>query len=398
MRRETAVGTLLIILSAFLAWIDVPIRGDVSGRGVGGTALLIGAIAGIAWFYRSYRVSAACGAAGAALCCGLLFNLALRNPFFWSLVDENAQYAGIVAFSVRFLPPNLGLPPDFSKNLFTESLIDRLMTAFYFMGWGWKIAMIGSLLLLGCSLKAGGRENLRWGGIAALGSLLLPGVILLNGLAAENQKMQGDLSMTSGRYAEAIQRYESAQRLSPQWAESDQIHLRLGEAYESLGRSSLPNVRFYSGNRYGEQDHFQEALSEYLLAMQEASLPLREVLLRRIAWTYLGLGLAEYRNGNREQAIAHWEKGIAFDPAQLQAAYFLSRAYFDQGRYEQSIAMGRLVLSQSRNPLLNANVQANIGDSYWKLNDFENARLAYEMSKRLDDHGNLRIFKSLGGT
>jgi hypothetical protein len=48
--------------------------------------------------------------------------------------------------------------------------------------------------------------------------------------------------------------------------------------------------------------------------------------------------------------------------------------------------------------LLNANLQANLGDAYWKLNDFTNARASYEASISLDSFGNFRIFKSLGGT
>ena len=89
---------------------------------------------------------------------------------------------------------------------------------------------------------------------------------------------------------------------------------------------------------------------------------------------------------------------MALDSTQIQAAYFLSRAYFDQGRYQQSIVMGNALLARSRNPLLNANVQANIGDSYWKLKDFGSARKAYEASMNLDTYNNYRMFKSLGGT
>ena len=89
---------------------------------------------------------------------------------------------------------------------------------------------------------------------------------------------------------------------------------------------------------------------------------------------------------------------MAFDPAQLQVPYFLGKAYFDQGRYEESIAMGRFLLYRSQNRLLNANMQANLGDAFWKINDFTSARVAYEASMRLDPFGNFRIFKSLGGT
>ena len=97
-------------------------------------------------------------------------------------------------------------------------------------------------------------------------------------------------------------------------------------------------------------------------------------------------------------AAAMWEKALATDESQLQAAYFLTRAYFDQGQFEAGLTMCRLVLSKSRNRIVNANVQANMGDGYWALGQYTRAREAYVASMRLDKHANYRIFKSLGGT
>jgi tetratricopeptide (TPR) repeat protein len=124
----------------------------------------------------------------------------------------------------------------------------------------------------------------------------------------------------------------------------------------------------------------------------------QEVLAKRIAWTHVDRGLAYLRNEQISSAIGHWEQALTFDGDQIQATYFLARAFFEQSRNEQSIAMSRLLLSRSHNRLLNANLQFNIGDNYWRLREFDKARLAYAASMRLDTYGNFRIFKSLGGT
>jgi tetratricopeptide (TPR) repeat protein len=108
--------------------------------------------------------------------------------------------------------------------------------------------------------------------------------------------------------------------------------------------------------------------------------------------------MALFRRGGVGPATAEWERALAYDPSQYQAIYFLSKAYFEQARYTQSIAMGQLLLLRSRNPVLNANVQANIGDGYWKLEDYDRARTAYQLSMRLDSQGNFRGYKGLGGT
>jgi tetratricopeptide (TPR) repeat protein len=301
-------------------------------------------------------------------------------------------------FSRRNLPANFGIEPFFQPNLSTETAMDRLATALYFAGWGWWVCLTGGLLILIPCLRISGRRNMRWAALTASVMLATQGMVLFKGFAAQYLQEQGDRDMTRGRYAEAIERYEATQRCDPQLTKSEQIHLHLGDAYYQLGIPSHPNARFYLGDRYAQGMNFEAAIAEYLIAAQEASAPLREIIRKRIAWTYLSMGLGQYRKGEINSASGWWEIALASDPAQLQAAYFLVRAYFDQGRYEQSITMGRFLLLRSHNRLLNANVQANLGDGYWKLHDFANARRAYEGAMRLDSFANFRIFRSLGGT
>jgi hypothetical protein len=399
MRLPTAIGTLLLALSSFLIWIKAPISGGVNPSiSFGWIAVLLGGMAGIAWYRRAGRLLAICGVTGLGLCGFSVVHLALRDPALWFLADENAQYASIMSFSRRNLPANFGIEPFFQINLSTETAMDRLATALYFMGWGWWICMAGSLLILVPCLKISERRNVRWMALTASMMLATQGMVLFQGFAAQYLQEQGGRDVARGRYVEAIQRYEAAQRLDRQLTRSKQSHLHLGDAYYQLGIPSHPNARFYLGDRYAQGMNFDAALAAYLLAAQEASAPLQEIIHKRIAWTYVAMGLAWYLKGEIGPAISWWEAALAFDPAQLQAAYFLSRAYFDQGRYEQSIGMGRFLLVHSQNRLLNANVQANVGDAYWKLNDYPRARAAYEASMSLDSFANFRIFKSLGGT
>jgi len=239
---------------------------------------------------------------------------------------------------------------------------------------------------------------MRWVALTASMMFATQGAVLFKGFAAQYFQEQGDRDMALGRYAEAIERYQAAQQWDPQLTRSEQNHLHLGNAYDQLAIPSHPNAHFYLGDRYAQGGNFEAAVAEYLIAAQEASAPLQELIHKRIAWTYVTLGLGRYLKGEIGPAVGWWEAALAFDSAQLQATYFLGRAYFDQGRYEQSIAMGRFLILRSQNRLLNANVQANLGDAYWKLNNFTSARAAYEASISLDSFANFRIFKSLGGT
>jgi tetratricopeptide (TPR) repeat protein len=208
----------------------------------------------------------------------------------------------------------------------------------------------------------------------------------------------GDRDLAAGRYATAIQHYKAAQRFDVQLRRSERVHLRLGEADYQLGRLSQPHGRLYLGHREAQRGDFEAAIAAYALAAQVSSAPLQEMIHKRMAWTYVRMGMAAYRKRSVGQATALWERALAIDAAQLQVAYFLTKAYFDLGQYERSIAIGHFWLARSQNRLLNANAQANIGDSYWKRHDFAQARRAYKAAMQLDAHRNFRIFKSLAGT
>lgn len=406
MRALAAVAVSALVVSSMLTWIAAPIRGGISGMDVeAGIALPVGwwvvvvaGIGGTGWWLRSRGLVALCGLAGVGLGGYVVLHVVFGNPLFWSLLDENAQYADIMNFSWRYLPANMGIEPTFRMGLSADTPIDRLVTALYFIGRGWWLCMAGSLLAFVIGVRSGRGDATRWAAAGAVVLLAGVGLMAASGFAAHHHIERGDRGIAQGEYAGAIARYDAALRWDPQMAGSEPFQLRLGEMYARLGMTAHPVARLYLGDREAREGKPERAVSEYLLAAREAQDPLRAMIERRVALTYIRMGLAQYRKGNAGQAIDWWERALAYDPTRIHAAYMLARVYFDQGRDEQSIAMGRLVLSQSRNRLLNANVEANIGDAYWKLNDGQRARAAYEASMKLDPHANFRIFKSLGGT
>lgn len=399
MRLLSAIGGLLITISSFLIWIGWPIQKGVNtGINFGWIAIFIGTIGLAAWFYKSKRLLTVCWSGGLCLCSFYILYLTFWNPAFWQLIDENSQYANIMNFSQRFLPANYGIEPTFEKVIFTETVLERLITSFYFMSWGWWICIAGSFMLLIVYLKTEGWKAVRRITIIAAIIFACQGIIFFKGFAAQYFHDKGDRLMAKSRYADAIQKYDMAKYLDPQIARNEQIYLKLGEAYFKLGNPSHLEARFYHGYIYSQEEKFDAAISEYLIAAEEASAQLKDIIHRRLALSFAKEGIIYYRKGLVGPAVGYWERSLSFDPNQFQALFFLTGAYFEDGRYKQSIDTSRLLLSKSKNKLLNANLQANVGDCYWKLNDFKNARAAYEASAGLDSYANFRIFKSLGGT
>jgi hypothetical protein len=398
MRAVTAVGVLLLIASGIPAWVAPSIGQGGAGISFGWAAMMLGAIGGIGWWRRTHGLLAACGLVGLGLGSLALLYLAFVDPCLWALIDDNAQYAQITHFSRGYLPANSGIEPTFQGHLTVDTVQDRLATAAYFMGPGWWLCAGASSLVLVGSLQIADRWRMCW---LAIGSVLMfgaHGALVYNGVLAQYQQEQGNRHMASGHYTAAIKRYAAAQRLAPQFAQSEWTHLRLGDAYYHLGLPSHAHARFYLADRYAQRGDVAAALAEYLLVAQDASASLQTIVRKRVAWTYIQMGSTLYRHGEVGSAVGWWEKALAFDSTQIQAAYFLCRAYFDQGRYHQSIDIGHALLLRIQNQLLKANIQANLGDSYWKLSDFKRARQAYESSMRMDTFANYRIFKSLGGT
>lgn len=399
MRAMAVIGAVFMGLSPFQPWIEAPLRGQAhAGLSCASGAVLIGGMAAVACMRRSPQLVAISGVTGLGLCVFSILHLTFFDAAFWPLVDENAQYAQIIHFSQLYLPANLGSIPTFKGSLSTDTVMERLVAAAYFSGFGWWVCVVGGLLLLIGGCASGGRRTVRWMALAAMVVCGSQGLLLGKGVVAQYFQDRGDRYMARGQYAEAVREYEAALRYDRQLAGSERLHRSCGEAYYHLGTPSHPQARLYAGDRYAHERNPEAAIAEYWLAAQEASGPLTSILHRRLAWTYVQLGIVQYRRQESGGATAWWEKALSIDASQLQAAYFLMRAYFDQGRYEQSIAIGQFLIDQAQNPLFQADVQANIGDSYWKLKDFSRARRAYEISMNLDTYANFRIFRSLGGT
>jgi len=358
---------------------------------------VVGLVAGAALLRRWPRVVALCGPAGLALAAFFLLRLAVLDPGFWRLVDENAQYRQMMSFSFQYLPGNFGIEPTLEAPLVTDTVWDRLRAATYLLGRGFWFGVGGSALLVVAGVGLGGFRGWWAKGVAVL-MVVSPGALLLTGLAGQYFVGRADGDMAAGRYAAAIDGYETAQRFDPQLGRSEQIHLRLGEAHDRLGRGAHPAALFYLGNVYARRKDVDAAVAQFRVVHEVAPPALREIVGRRLAWTLAEAGVEAYRRRLPGTAVGWWERALTVDRDHLQAAYYLSRAYFDQGRYDASIATSRSLLAVSRNRLLNSQIQTTIGDASWKLDDVRSARAAYERAFNLDTHKNYRMLKSLGGT
>lgn len=397
MKWLKGVGIFIIMVSTLCGWIKAPLSGDIPIREINFiVSLLIIASTIAVCSFRSNTLSTILGMICFSLAVFFLLHLSLIDPIIWHLADENNQYANIIKFTDLYFPPNFGKNPNFGKHLMTLTLIDRVGMAFYFIDWGWWLCLFGSLLLFMGSIFAR----------PALAKILPVSMLLLvchvgflsKGIMAQYLWEQANSNMGRGCYAQASRQYKKIIASNTQLAGNEAVFLRLGEAYYHMGHVNVPGALFYIGNDYENRGDFEQALSEYRLAAKEAVFPLQQLIYRHMARLHTQQGLRAYQTGLTGQACSQWEMALSWDPKQYEAIFYLTKGYFDQGKYKKCIEMGNRLLADLKNQLLHANIHSSLGDGYWKIGELHNARQAYEKSMKLDEYGNLRIFKSLGGT
>jgi tetratricopeptide (TPR) repeat protein len=404
-------AALLFLAAGWAGWIDRPILGPVGAR-----ALFFPADASPHISYSSLCWAfAACSliclakrTAGLALVAGaaalwvwlyFLVSFALLEPARLVLASDLNQQAGQILSFQKYLPPNAGTPPTFSRELGIDTVYDRLRAAYHFSSLGWYALGFGSLVCFVSFLRGG----LRFPKVLSFAFVLFLiaawGFLALRPYIESQQEFDAaGADLAAGRYARALQRYQIAARLDPNLPHLESYQLALGNCLSLLGKTDEPAHIFHLAHTCLQNKDFQAASLhlETLLSENAPGLPI-ELLRRSLAWSYVHHGLFQYKSGQPSLAIPLWQKALQADPGQLQSYFFLSRAYSELGSYEESIRAGLRFLAAAKDPIFVANVSANVADAYYRLQAYGPAREFYLKSFLADNYENLRAVMSLVG-
>jgi tetratricopeptide (TPR) repeat protein len=312
--------------------------------------------------------------------------------------DLNQQEKHITSFN-RYLPPNSGEEPTFDADINTDTIQDRLYAAFHFSTFGWYVAALGSLFGIIAFIKSGISKKAKRTTLLLL-MLLTPIYIALSlssYLAAEYHRNNGNYYLAACNYSMAVEEYEHAKRLDPNIDYQKGFHNNLGKAYYFLSRNDKADYYFYKANIYLQEKNFPMAVFYFEKAESVEPSVSETIGNNSLSWAYVDYGLSEYRKGMASSAVELWRKSLETDCSQIQAYYFMSRAYYDTASYEKSIMSGLQFLKLCKNKIMKANVNSNIADSYYRLKDYGLAREHYLKSIFLDKYENVRAVTSLVG-
>ena len=409
-----ALSAALILMGLGASWIDFPIRKDVgsfafpiwgslSGSnhfepgsfGLLITFLVIGSL--LAFITSRSKVLLGCAAGLLLISILIPFQIAYGDPsWLRALADEHNQYQRIQGFSDDYLPSNRGEKPTLSLDLEFESPLDRLSSSWYFLGLGWYLFLSGSLIL--AALSMGRIQNRAEGRTIAFTSAflvtLLLFLILARPLIAEHQLELALEAQANGQTDEALHHYNNVLRWDSWYQWGPEIPRKIGSLHTGLHFTDSAEYHLYRGYVLEMQGMDPSALFEY---QQFSEISESTVGQRESTRLLISLGLERYAEGKKVSAIDAWERALQKDPKQIQAAFYLARAYYDLAQYQKAILMNQGVMKQVTDTHILTHVYANLGDCYQKVGAFFEARTHYNLSMEIDDVQNFRAVMSLAG-
>jgi hypothetical protein len=356
----------------------------------GVAAALLIAISAFTCRFRLWRSLSLAGAALLLLTLGGLLQVAVGEPeLLKEIGDEEAQWASAVnAYQKKYLPVNLGVEPDNASGPpLSTSIVtvwDRLIVARYMMGRGWYLTVVIGLLVFfygRARLSPRGRARLTiWTLVLVIS---LTAIALARPLAAQIAVARGQIAEAEGKPGLAINRYREAMRLDEWFAIHAALYVRIGAIDVSFGRTDTLEYGLYHSQLLFSQKNYLPAIQELERILPKAGSQKKFVHdLLGDRWTAYGAAL--YAQGAVAAAIPAWQKALLHDPSSWLAGFCLSRAYFEVGRYRDSIALILPMTKLVRDPEFRAALDTNLGDDYTRLGDLAAAKLAYRHSYLID--------------
>jgi tetratricopeptide (TPR) repeat protein len=158
----------------------------------------------------------------------------------------------------------------------------------------------------------------------------------------------------------------------------------LGNIFDAILNYQKKNVEFNTrfinpwirlGNVFDRQDQHNEAVQAYQHATE---------IDPDSAQNWINLGDAHFKNGSYDEAAISYQNAINLDPQSGWPLSNLAMVLVTQGKYQEAIPLYTAsisLLTEDKDKAISWN---RLGNVYRKLNDYENAFLAFQRADELD--------------
>ncbi len=396
------VGGVLVFASAVLKWVyfafsrhpfglQLPLLRNVEliphfsllSYGVVGIAVLT---TGLVLLWRSATYLALAAAILIALWVAAPCQIAFQQPaLLGRLIAETQELPMIRGFAKTYLTPNYGPAEDYPKRFDIDTLWDRFLAAYSFLGLGWYCLGIGSLLTGIYSIaRLPAEDRMR-----ALALSRIPAgvviILLTPSLIGQHYFTSACTAQAQGAGERAITCYRRAMWFDRWRAHDINIYEAIGDLERLSGLSKdSPEKHISKAREFKEAREYESAVFELARAADWGG-AVAPVARRESARTRMDFGIALYRGGGIGTAVTQWQQALVEEPVHQQGITFLiARGNYDLGRYQASLDVVKDVLRASGDRPILANAYSLAGDCYTKLGRDVEARNSYTRSLEED--------------
>jgi tetratricopeptide (TPR) repeat protein len=397
------VGSLLILGSAFLKWVQYPMTPSPSGLklplfhdlgiiphvalfsfGALGVVVLIAGVGLLRFFVPALSLAAA---VLITVCVLTPAHIAFQHPMMLRhLTDQLQAMPWHKVFTKEYLPANYGSPEVVPNQLVLYTASGRLLAAFSFLRLGWTCFALGSLLVAVYAMRRLPDGKMATGlalvclPVAAFAIVITPPII------GQHYFNTGSIAKARGYNQKAIADYRKAMKWDAWYAQDIGLYATIGDLQKRSGvENNSPERHINRALELQKANEYERAIFEFSQAA-EAGGPLGAAVRHESAKTRTALGLALYQAGGIGAAVNNWELALADDPThEVYVLPYLARGYFDLARYETALqAVNRLVKIVAGHSSMVADVYSLGGDCYSKLGRDAEARQYYNRSYAAD--------------
>ncbi|MGH7841989.1 MAG: hypothetical protein ACREQT_10770 [Candidatus Binataceae bacterium] len=327
-----------------------------------------------------------------------------RTSSLAQLVREAAWLQHAYAFDFSYMPRNVANEPSLWARFRFDTVWDRMVTGWYFMGFGWNLMLaVGCAIFIPAVRLLEARIRLCAILFTALAGVGLLAFFLWAPLRGQQALVEGALAEARGSPEAALRLYARAAQLDGWLAMDLRLRQRIGGLESSSGHPSTPAARVFEAEALVAQSSAPGAIGELPkaiaiyeeLAAENGDLAAAAAL--RASDLEAAYGLNLFRDGAFGSAIEIWERMLAQDPGMWLAKYYLSRGYFVVGRYQEAASMSRQTLAESSDPRVVADLYSNLGDALIRLREYNDAHQAYFAAYQIDYVGDFRGLDALVG-
>lgn len=346
-------------------------------------------------------------------CQGLLGALLLA-VMFWGYLQIAVGDSGLLLALARqsdwwliiagHPPPVARIEPGVWPQLGFDTLMERLFSAWYYLGIGWYVGVVAGILLM-CSAIASGRTT-HWRLLFSAPVTcfaLLATAFLCKPILAERILVSAVNSDAKGEFLRAKREYRKAMEFDRWYALNPQLYERIGRSDEALGHTQSPEYALYRDEMIFENNQNPASIWQLELVLRDydrvarMSGPIAEVAALRSVEMRVFYGLHLFQSGSFGSAVIMWNDALRREPNNWLAAYYLTLGYPSVGRYSDLETMSKRFLRRCGDPLSTGVFFDSLGKAQIYLGDSNAGHVSYFTSYKMDYINNNAAIRSLIG-